>query len=123
MDPQHPTPETTDTRPTSMQPTGTQTHVHELTSSTKLAEMGEDRHNHRFATVTSEVIPSGTSHVHTFLVNTDFLDHHHEVGGMTGPAISVGGGKHVHFVTGTTTLDDGHVHQFAFATLIDAPLV
>ncbi|WP_045523329.1 YmaF family protein [Neobacillus niacini] len=100
-----------------------QTHVHEFLASTKLAEEGEDRHNHRFAGVTSEVIPKGDSHVHVILTNTDFLDHHHEVGIQTGPAIPVGNGKHVHFVKGTTTLDDGHVHELEFATLIEKPLV
>ena len=93
-----------------------QTHVHEFLASTKLAEEGEDRHNHRFAGVTSEIIPRGDSHVHVILTNTDFLNHHHEVGIETGPAIDVGNGKHVHFVVGTTTLDDGHVHDFEFAT-------
>ena len=100
-----------------------QTHVHEFVASTKLAEEGDDRHNHRFAGVTSEVIPRGNSHVHVLLTNTDFLDHHHEVGIETGPAINVGDGKHVHFVKGSTTLDDGHVHQLVFATLIQKPLV
>lgn len=100
-----------------------QTHVHEFTGSTKLAELGRDRHNHRFAGVTGEVIPRGNSHVHAILTNTDFLDHHHEVGITTGPAINVGNGKHIHFVRGRTTLDDGHVHQFQFATLIQSPLV
>ncbi|MEH7503795.1 YmaF family protein [Neobacillus drentensis] len=100
-----------------------QTHVHEFLASTKLAEEGEDRHNHRFAGVTSEVIPKGDSHVHVILTNTDFLDHHHEVGIQTGPSIPVGNGKHVHFVNGITTLDDGHVHELEFATLIEKPLV
>lgn len=100
-----------------------QTHVHEFTASTKLAEEDDDRHNHRFAGVTSEVIPMGDSHVHSILVNTDFLDHHHEVAITTGPAIDVGGGKHIHLIQGTTTLDDGHVHDLFFTTLINAPLV
>src|SRR3954469_13097180 len=100
-----------------------QTHVHEFLASTKLAEEGDDRHNHRFAGVTSDIIPRGKSHVHVLLTNTDFLDHHHEVGIETGPAIPVGDGKHVHFVKGTTTLDDGHVHELEFATLIQKPLV
>lgn len=102
-----------------------QTHVHEFTASTKLAEAGADRHNHRFAGVTGEVIPVGNSHVHEIrLVNTDFLNHHHEVRRIrTGLAIPVGNGKHVHFVRGSTTLIDGHVHRFNFATLIQQPLV
>ncbi|MGG1679254.1 YmaF family protein [Neobacillus sp. NRS-1170] len=97
--------------------------MHEFTASTKLAEEDDDRHNHRFAGVTSEVIPMGDSHVHSILVNTDFLDHHHEVAITTGPAIDVGGGKHIHLIQGTTTLDDGHVHDLFFTTLINAPLV
>lgn len=100
-----------------------QTHVHEFLASTKLAEEGDDRHNHRFAGVTSEVIPRGNSHIHVLMVNTDYLDHHHEVAIETGPAIRVSEDKHVHFVKGTTTLDDGHVHQLEFATLIQKPLV
>lgn len=101
-----------------------QTHTHEFTSSTKLAEEGDDRHNHRFAGVTSEVIPlPGGNHKHTIFTLTDFFGHLHEVAVETGPAINVGNGKHVHFVKGTTTLNDGHFHEFAFATLIDAPLL
>ncbi|WP_454871131.1 YmaF family protein [Priestia megaterium] len=100
-----------------------QTHVHEFIASTKLAEEGDDRHNHRFAGVTSEKIPKGNSHVHVILVNTDFFNHHHEVAIETGPAIPVGNGKHIHFVKGTTTLDDGHVHELEFTTLIQKPLI
>jgi hypothetical protein len=100
-----------------------QTHVHEFEGSTKLAEEGDDRHNHRFAGVTSQVIPFGADHVHAFFENTDFLDHHHEVAAITGQPIDVGGGKHVHFVQFITTLDDGHFHEFQFATLILSPLV
>ncbi len=101
-----------------------QTHTHEFLGSTRLAEEGEDRHNHRFAGVTSEAIPREKSHVHAILVNTDFFEEHlHEIGVETGLAIPVGGGKHVHFVKGITTLDDGHVHKFVFATLIENPLV
>ena len=100
-----------------------QTHVHEFLGSVKLAEQGEDRHNHRFAGVTSQVIPMGNSHVHAILVNTDFfLNHHHAVGVITGLAIDVGNGKHIHLATGVTTLVDGHIHEFIFATLILSPL-
>ncbi len=100
-----------------------QTHTHEYLGSTKIAEAQEDPHNHRFAGVTSEIIPSYNTHVHQLLGNSDFYeDHHHEVGATTGPAVDVGGGKHIHLVTGSTTLDDGHVHQFTFATLIDNPI-
>jgi hypothetical protein len=102
-----------------------QRHVHEFEGSTKLAEEGNDRHNHRFAGVTGQAIRVGKSHVHEIdLTNTDFLNHFHKLKKIiTGPAIAVGNGKHVHFVTGQTTLNDGHVHPFKFATLIQAPLV
>lgn len=101
-----------------------QTHTHEFEASTKLAEEGDDRHNHRFAGVTSEVIPiPGGSHKHAIFTLTDFFGHLHEVAVETGPAIGVGNGKHVHFVSGNTTMDDGHFHEFAFTTLIDAPLL
>jgi hypothetical protein len=103
--------------------TATQTHVHEFEGSTRIAEADTDPHNHRFAGVSSEVIPQGNSHVHEILTNIDFYeDHHHEVGVQTGLAIDVGGGRHVHFATGTTTLVDGHVHNFRFATLIQDPI-
>ncbi|WP_438447700.1 YmaF family protein [Gorillibacterium sp. sgz5001074] len=102
-----------------------QTHVHEFQGSTKLAEEGSDRHNHRFAGVTGQVIPCGDSHVHEIrFIHTDFLNHFHNLRKIrTGPAIPVGNGKHVHFVTGSTTLNDGHRHRFQFATLIQKPLV
>ncbi len=104
--------------------TETQTHVHEFENSTKLAEENDDRHNHRVAGVTSQVIPlPGGNHKHVILSNTDFFDHHHEIGVETGPAIDVGNGKHVHFVKGKTTIDDGHFHNFAFTTQIQSPLL
>lgn len=100
-----------------------QSHVHEFQGSTKLAEECEDRHNHRFAGVTSQVILTGDTHIHGIFVNTDFLDHHHEIAAVTGPPVDVGGGKHVHFVESVTTFDDDHFHEFQFATLILSPLV
>lgn len=85
---------------------------------------GDDRHNHRFAGVTSEVIPiPGGNHKHAIFTLTDFFGHLHEVAVETGPAVGVGNGKHVHFVDGNTTVNDGHFHEFAFSTLIDAPLL
>jgi hypothetical protein len=109
-----------------------QTHTHEFASSTKLAEEGDDRHNHRFAGVTSEVIPIEEkdcedkyrkNHKHTIFTLTDFFGHLHEVALETDPAIYVGNGKHVHFVKGTTTMNDGHYHEVAFTTMIEAPLL
>lgn len=103
--------------------TGTQTHTHEFLGSTKLAEECDERHNHRFAGVTSEAILVPGGHVHELLVNTDFFDHLHEVGARTSLQIDVGGGKHVHFVSENTTFNDNHCHVFTFATLIDKPLL
>lgn len=100
-----------------------QSHVHEFIGSTKIAEAEEEPHNHRFAGVTSEAIPCGNSHVHSFLVNTDFYeDHHHEVGMVTMPAIFIGNGKHIHLVKASTTCDDGHFHDYIFTTLINNPI-
>lgn len=99
-----------------------QTHVHEYLGSTTIFEAIP--HNHRFAGVTSQAIPRGNSHVHQLLGNSDFSEAHlHEVGAVTGPAIPVGDGRHVHFVYGTTTLNRGHVHEFIFTTLIEDPIV
>ena len=103
-----------------------QTHTHEVQGSVMLAEQGQDRHNHRFATVTTqEILLSHGDHKHNFSVNTDFFDHLHEVAGETGGAINVGNGKHVHFAKGNSTINDvpAHFHGFQFATLIDSPLV
>ncbi|QJA08167.1 hypothetical protein HF520_04040 [Romboutsia sp. CE17] len=102
------------------------THVHEYESSVKLAEEGCDRHNHRAAGVTGEVIPinNGTNHVHKINDRIDFLDHFHRICVTTGPAIMIPGTKkHVHLVCGNTTFVDEHCHQFLFTTQINAPLV
>lgn len=110
--------------PTSPQEDISQTHDHEFLGSVKLAEEGDDRHNHRVAGVTSEVIPlPGGGHKHGLLTNTDFfINHHHELAAETGPAIPVGGGKHVHLISTRTTIDDGHFHEVFFTTLIEDPL-
>ncbi|NLO95520.1 YmaF family protein, partial [Candidatus Darwinibacter acetoxidans] len=56
-------------------------------------------------------------------VSTDFTEIHlHGMGGFTGPSIPVGNGRHIHFASGITTLNRGHIHEFFFATLIDDPL-
>jgi hypothetical protein len=101
-----------------------QTHTHEFELSTKLAEECNERHNHRSAGVTGQAIPIGCgNHKHEIFTRTDFFDHFHFIKIETGPAIPVGCGKHVHFVKGYTSVNDGHFHEFAFATLIDAPLL
>lgn len=100
-----------------------QTHVHEFEGSVKIAEAGEDAHNHRFASETGEAIRSGASHYHNLNIRSDFYENHfHRVIDRTGPAIPVGNGKHVHFVQGSTTFEDGHRHVYEFATLIEDPI-
>ena len=99
-----------------------QTHVHEFLGSTRLAELEEDPHNHRFAGVSGQAICAPGGHIHLIKTATDFFDHFHLINVRTGPPIPVGEGRHVHFVFGTTTLVDGHVHEFIFATLIEAPI-
>jgi hypothetical protein len=97
-----------------------QNHVHEFLGSTHFAEEKQDRHNHRFAGVTCEAIPTGGGrHVHEYCSNTDFVDgHFHKIRGKTGPDIQLTGGKHIHFEKSFTSVDDGHKHEFEFATLI-----
>jgi hypothetical protein len=117
-----------------------QTHVHEFLGSTFIAESGEEAHNHRFAGISGEAIKVCGSHIHKIFTRTDFFDHFHFIQRFTGPAVYVdeecngeifiqsypgsrGEGKHVHFVQGFTTLEDGHKHKLQFATLIEAPLL
>ncbi|GAA0069615.1 YmaF family protein [Clostridium sardiniense] len=100
-----------------------QRHVHEFLGSVRLAELGsDDVHNHRFAGVSGQAIRKGDSHVHKICTRTDFFDHFHFIEVCTGPAIPVGDGRHVHFVYGVTSCNDGHRHEFIFATLIEAPI-
>ncbi|MCX8129460.1 MAG: YmaF family protein [Clostridia bacterium] len=97
-----------------------QSHVHEFVASTKLAETGHERHNHRIAGITGEAIPIGNGHhIHKFCTRTDFYDDHfHEVLGSTCPDIDVTPEKHIHYVQGHTTVDDNHKHRYEFTTQI-----
>jgi hypothetical protein len=98
------------------------THVHEILGSVEIAEANTDPHNHRFATVSNQVIGCGLNHVHEVLFRTDFYeDHFHEFCGRTCPAIVVGD-RHVHFLESVTRVAENHVHEFRFATLIDNPI-
>ncbi len=102
----------------------TQRHTHEFLGSVKLAELEEEPHNHRFACITGEAFPlPGGNHFHRVETRTDFYeDHFHILNDNTGPAISVGDGRHVHFISGQTAINDGHRHEFIFATLIENPI-
>lgn len=95
-------------------------HVHEFVGSTQI----NDGHNHRFAGVSGPAILTNSSHVHRIAVRTDFYeDHVHRLNRLTGRAIDVGGGRHIHFViNGLVTLADGHRHPYRVATLIDDPI-
>lgn len=101
-----------------------QSHVHELTGSTKVFSECDECHNHRFCTVTGEAkyTPDKKDHYHEVKFRTDFSDeHYHEFYGKTSGAIDVGNGKHVHFLKDRTGEADGHKHEFQAATLIDSP--
>lgn len=104
----------------------TQTHVHEVVGSVRLAELDEDPHNHRFAGVTDVVIPVPGGHIHAFRSRTDFYEEHfHPISVRTGLQVFVGEGpdrRHVHFIDADTTVADGHLHRFIAATLIDDPI-
>lgn len=96
-------------------------HNHEILGSVMIADR-EDPHSHRFATVSGPPIPYKRSHVHEIRTNTDFYeDHKHQIRGRSGIAIEVGDGRHVHFASGETTLNDGHRHDFRVASLIEDP--
>ena len=103
-----------------------QTHVHEVLGSVRLAELGEDPHNHRFAGVTEEVIMVPGGHIHRFIAKTDFYeDHFHPICITTGLQVPVGSGdnrRHVHPIDARTELEDGHFHRLIAATLIDNPI-
>lgn len=101
-----------------------QTHVHEVQGSVEIAERQVDPHNHRFATVSCEVMPIGPrDHFHIVRFRTDFYENHfHEFCGRTSGLVPVGD-RHVHFIDGgLTTENDGHRHEFRFATFIQDPI-
>lgn len=94
-----------------------------MLGSVEIAEPQEDPHNHRFATVSSQAIPCGNNdHYHEVKFRTDFYeDHFHEAYVRTSGMIWVGD-RHVHFLSGMTTVVDGHQHDFRAGTLIDDPI-
>ena len=97
-------------------------HNHEFLSSTDYEEDEGVLHNHRIAGVTGPPIICGRSHVHKVEVFTDtFHDHFHKVCAITGPALALPCGKHIHLIQGETTNNDGHDHDYYFVTLIQDP--
>lgn len=99
-----------------------QRHVHEVLGSVMIAGEPDERHNHRFASISGEAVIVPEGHVHVLDTRTDFYDEHlHHIVGTSGPAIQVGD-RHVHYLNGQTTTQDGHFHQFRAAALIENPL-
>lgn len=102
---------------------GMQSHVHEVQGSVEIAEPQTDPHNHRFATVSGEARPLGNNdHYHDIRFRTDnYEDHFHEGWGRTGGSIQTGD-RHVHYLESMTTQNDGHMHRYRIATMIDDPI-
>jgi len=85
-----------------------------------LESAGMDRHTHRCKAMLFDVMPmSCGGHRHRYSMNTDFFGHNHRITGECGPAISIGNGKHIHFISGGTACDSSHSHRFQFCTSID----
>lgn len=68
-------------------------------------------HNHEFATSTD------------YAENDECVIHNHRTAGLTGPAIWLINGKHIHLVKGETGRADGnnHDHDYFFTTQIQDP--
>lgn len=100
-----------------------ETHNHEFQSSVDYVKDDEGiEHSHHIAGFTGPSIRYGQSHVHKVNVFIDTSSHHyHEISDTTGPALYVNGRKHVHLLSGKTSYDDGHVHEFYFLTLVEEP--
>ena len=108
-----------------MCPNTKQRHNHEVLGSVRIVEENGECHNHRFAGMTGEAIPTPdhSSHFHILKTTTDFYeDHFHDIKIRLGRAIPVGEGKHVHFAYAFTECADGHRHPFVVATLIEDPI-
>ena len=96
-----------------------QEHIHEIIGSVIFADRNNP-HNHRFTTVSWEVIERGDSHVHKIKFRTDYYDgHYHEFSGRSSKAIYVGDVKHVHYTNAYTECEDGHRYKSQVATLIE----
>lgn len=95
-----------------------ESHVHDFLGNTNLTGPFRRIHNHHVAGVTDEPIRTDKgNHKHRIKTNTSCKNHYHEIDMLTGPAVSVGGGQHVHLVDGQTTSEDNHCHRIKFTTL------
>ncbi|WP_425060374.1 hypothetical protein SCACP_10650 [Sporomusa carbonis] len=81
-----------------------------------------DDHQHIVMGVSGPAREKGMSHVHRIHGRTSFISeegeegHWHMEDVMTGPAIDMPDGNHVHYFEGVTSKDDGHCHSFSGAT-------
>lgn len=91
-------------------------HVHTYLTEADVA----DCHQHIIMGVSAPMRVSGSSHVHRLRSRTSFYAddtaHWHWVDVMTGPAVALSNGTHVHFFSGTTSTDAGHCHTFVGVT-------
>lgn len=93
-------------------------HVHTYLTEADVA----DEHQHVIMGVSGPAKEKGRSHVHRIHGRTSFLSeegdggHWHTDDVMTGPAIEMPDGNHVHYFEGMTSEEDDHCHSFAGAT-------
>jgi len=78
-------------------------------------------HQHVFLGVSSPAEISGTSHIHRLCVRTSFMvhddvGHWHWVDIMTGRAIAMPDGTHIHYFAGHTSTNERHCHEFSDVT-------
>lgn len=95
-------------------------HTHEICAGLEFAGAGAEMHSHRCKAMLfgTQSMPCG-GHRHQVSIQTNFCGHNHRITGECGPAIHVGNGKHVHFISGTSSCDNGHSHRHQFCTSID----
>jgi len=88
-------------------------HVHTFETLTAVA----DGHQHVIMGVTAPARQAGLSHVHRIRVRTSFVDDHwHWFDIMTGQAVALPNGGHVHYFSGETSFDAGHRHAVEGST-------
>jgi hypothetical protein len=95
-------------------------HVHTYLTEVDVA----DEHQHILMGVSGPARERGRSHVHRIHGRTSFISeegdcecgHWHTVDVMTGPAIDMPCGSHVHYFDGTTSENDDHCHSFSGVT-------
>lgn len=81
-----------------------------------------DDHQHIIVGVSGPARERGRTHIHRIHGRTSFISeengegHWHTEDIMTGPAIEMPEGTHVHYFEGVTSKDCGHCHSFSGAT-------